>query len=111
VRPTFMHCFDVQPDFEAYVGGERGPLRAVFLEQHLAGCDACRAGLARLQAVVDALETWPLAAEPAHLKARVKAQVRPRPALPRLLTTAVACVATFSTCSLTHCGRGPITLV
>jgi len=78
-----MHRFDVKPDLEAYVDGELGPERAAFLEQHLAGCDECRAELAHLQAVVDALETWPLMAEPAHLKARVMAQVQPHPALPR----------------------------
>ena len=78
-----MHCLDVQPDLEAYVDGELSLERAAFLEQHLARCDECRAELARLQAVVDALETWPLMAEPAHLKARVMAQVQPRPALLR----------------------------
>jgi len=78
-----MHCLDVQPDLEAYVDGELSLERAAFLEQHLARCDECRAELARLQAVVDALETWPLMAEPAHLKARVMAQVQPHPALPR----------------------------
>jgi anti-sigma factor RsiW len=78
-----MHCLDVQPDLEAYVDGELGPERVALLEQHLAGCDACRAELARLQAVVDAMETWPLVAEPARLTARVMAQVRPRPTPPR----------------------------
>ena len=32
---------------------------------------------------MDALETWPLMAEPAYLKARVMAKVQPHPALPR----------------------------
>ena len=78
-----MHCLDVQPDLEAYVDGELGPERVALLEQHLAGCDECWAELARLQAVVDALETWPVMPEPARLRARVMAQVQPRPALPR----------------------------
>lgn len=83
MRPTFMHRFDVQPDLEAYVDGELSLERAAFLEQHLARCDECQAELARLRAVVDAMETWPLMAEPAHLKARVMAQVQPRPTPPR----------------------------
>jgi len=78
-----MHRFDVQPESEAYVDGELSLERAAFLEQHLARCDECRAELACLQAVVDALETWPLMPEPARLRARVIAQLQPRPALPR----------------------------
>jgi len=78
-----MHCLDAQPDLGAYVDGELSPERATFLEQHLAGCDECRAELARLRAVVDAMETWPLVPEPARLRARVMAQVQPRPVLPR----------------------------
>jgi len=78
-----MHCFDVQAELDAYVDRELTPERAAFLEQHLAGCDECWAELARLQAVVDAMETWPLVAEPARLTARVMAQVRPRPTPPR----------------------------
>ena len=77
-----MRCFDVQVELEAYVDGELNPERAALLERHLAGCEGCQAELARLQAVVAALETWPLVAEPAQLTARVMAQVRQRPALP-----------------------------
>jgi anti-sigma factor RsiW len=78
-----MHCHDVQVELETYVDGELGPERAALLERHLAICDDCRAELARLQAVMDALETWPLVAEPSRLTARVMARVRPRPAMPR----------------------------
>lgn len=74
-----MRCFDVQVELEAYVDGELSPERTALLEQHLAGCEGCRAELARLQAVVAALESWPLVAEPAQLTARVIAQVRQRP--------------------------------
>jgi anti-sigma factor RsiW len=74
-----MCCFEVQVELEAYVDGELSPERTALLEQHLAGCEGCRAELARLQAVVAALESWPLVAEPAELTARVMAQVRPRP--------------------------------
>jgi len=66
-------------ELQAYVDGELGPERTALLEQHLAGCDGCRAELTRLRAVVTALETWPLVAEPAELTARVMARVGPRP--------------------------------
>jgi anti-sigma factor RsiW len=78
-----MRCLDVQMALEAYADGELGPEQAALLEQHLAGCDSCRAELARAQAVVAALETWPLVAEPANLAARVMAQARLSSALPR----------------------------
>jgi hypothetical protein len=74
-----MRCFEVQVELEAYVDGELSPERTALLEQHLAGCQGCRAELARLQAVVATLESWPLVTEPAQLTARVMAQVRPRP--------------------------------
>jgi anti-sigma factor RsiW len=74
-----MRCFEVQGELEAYVDGELSRERTALLERHLAGCEGCRAELARLQAVVVALESWPLMAEPAELTARVMAQVRPRP--------------------------------
>ncbi|NIO67475.1 MAG: hypothetical protein GTN71_00040 [Anaerolineae bacterium] len=77
-----MRCFDVQVELETYVDGELSPERTALLERHLAGCEGCRAELARVRAVVAALETWPLVAEPAQLTARVMAQVRPRPVLP-----------------------------
>lgn len=78
-----MRCSEIQVDLEAYVDGMLGPERATLLEEHLASCQACRAELARLQTVVAALETWPLAAEPAQFTAQVMARVRPRPAQPR----------------------------
>jgi len=77
------NCLKVQLESEAYLDGELDPARATYLERHLAECDECRAELARLQAVVEALETWPLVSEPAGLTARVMAHVRSRPALPR----------------------------
>lgn len=78
-----MHCFDAQRELEACADGEQSPERAALLERHLAGCGACQAELARLQAVVEAIETWPLVIEPARLTNRIMAHVRPRPARPR----------------------------
>jgi anti-sigma factor RsiW len=77
-----MRCFDVQMELEAYVDGKLSLERTALLEWHLAGCEDCREELVRLQAVVAALETWPLVAEPAQLTACVMAEVRPRPSLP-----------------------------
>jgi hypothetical protein len=74
-----MRCFDVQVELETYVDGELSPERTALLERHLAGCESCQGELVRLQAVVAALETWPLVAEPASLTARVMARVRQRP--------------------------------
>ena len=64
-----MRCFDVQMELEAYVDGELSPERTALLERHIAGCESCQAELDRLQAVVAALETWPLVSEPASLTA------------------------------------------
>lgn len=77
-----MHCLDVQVELQAYVDKDLSQEQAVLVERHLAGCDSCRAELAHLRTVVTALETWPLAVEPADLTARVMARVRSRPALP-----------------------------
>jgi anti-sigma factor RsiW len=77
-----MPCLDVQMALQAYVDGELGAERAALVEQHLRECRECRAELARLQAVIAALETWPLVAEPAQLTDRIMRQVRPRPAPP-----------------------------
>jgi hypothetical protein len=74
-----MRCFDVQVELETYVDGELSRERTALLERHLAGCESCQAELVRLQAVVAALETWPLVSEPASLTARVMARVRQRP--------------------------------
>jgi predicted anti-sigma-YlaC factor YlaD len=73
-----MCCFDVQMELEGYLDGELSPERTALVERHLAGCHGCWEELVRLQAVVAALETWPLVAEPAQLAARVMAQVRQR---------------------------------
>jgi len=73
-----MHCFDVQLELEAYVDGELEPEQVALLERHLAHCSDCRAELARLQTVVEALETWPLVIEPARLTNRIMARVSSR---------------------------------
>jgi anti-sigma factor RsiW len=77
-----MPCLDVQMALQAYVDGESSAERATLVERHLTGCRECRAELARLQAVMAALETWPLVAEPARLTDRIMRQVRPHPAPP-----------------------------
>jgi len=74
-----MRCFEVQAELESYVDGELSPERTALLEGHLAGCEGCRVELARLEAVVAALETWPLVAEPAQFTEGVMARVRLRP--------------------------------
>ena len=78
-----MRCLDAQTALETYVDGELDPERARNLKAHLAGCAECRAELAYLQVAEEAIETWPLLAEPADLTARVMAQVKPRLEKPR----------------------------
>ena len=78
-----MDCQDMWIALQAYVDGDLGPEQVTPLERHLANCGGCRAELARLQAVVEALETWPLVEEPAQMADRVLARVKPRPVLPR----------------------------
>ncbi len=77
-----MHCLNVRTELEAYMDGELGAEQVALVERHLAGCESCRAELARVQAVVKALETWPLVEEPARLTVRVMTQVRQYPVLP-----------------------------
>jgi len=77
-----MQCMSVRGQLEAYVDGELSAKQAARVEHHLLACASCRAELARVQAVVEALESWPLVEEPADLTARVVAQVRQQPALP-----------------------------
>ncbi|MDY7075562.1 MAG: zf-HC2 domain-containing protein [Chloroflexota bacterium] len=74
-----MRCLDVRAKLQVYVDGELSLEQAALLERHLAGCEDCRAEMTRLQAVMAALETWPLVVEPADLTTRVMAQVRARP--------------------------------
>ena len=78
-----MHGNDTRASLQAYADGELSPERAAHLERHIAGCAECQAEWARLQAVTQALESWPLVTEPAHLAASVMARVRARPAPPR----------------------------
>jgi predicted anti-sigma-YlaC factor YlaD len=75
-----MYCLDVQAELEAYVDGELGLDRSARVEGHLASCRVCQAELARLRAVEDVMETWPLVTEPAQFTAQVMARLRPRPA-------------------------------
>ena len=77
-----MRCLDVTGDLQAYVDGELSAERVAPLERHLADCDGCQAELTRLRAVVTALETWPVVAEPVDLTARVMARVHPRYTVP-----------------------------
>jgi hypothetical protein len=74
-----MHCLDAHAQLQQYVDGLLGPTQMERLDTHLAKCDSCRAGLARLQTVEQALESWPIVFEPADLTVRVMAQVKSHP--------------------------------
>ena len=77
-----MHCRDVHTLLQQYMDGSLAPAQVARLEKHLATCGGCRAGLARLRTVEQALESWPLVFEPADLTARVMAQVKSHPRTP-----------------------------
>jgi predicted anti-sigma-YlaC factor YlaD len=77
-----MHCHDLHTLLQHYVDGSLEPAQVARLENHLATCDGCRTGLARLRTVEQALESWPLVLEPADLTARVMAQVKSHPRTP-----------------------------
>jgi anti-sigma factor RsiW len=77
-----MSCLDVQMSTQTYIDGELSAEQATLLEQHLASCPECRAELARLRAVMTALETWPTVVEPEHLTNRIMRQVSTRPVMP-----------------------------
>jgi hypothetical protein len=78
-----MQCLNMKSELQAYVDGELNTERIAHLERHLDLCEDCREELAKQKAVVEALETWPLAVEPSHLAENIMTRVRSRPALPR----------------------------
>ena len=77
-----MDCREVRERLEDYADGELTAADALALERHLADCAACRAEWERLQLVIEAVETWPLVAEPSTLTAQVMRQVRRPSAAP-----------------------------
>ncbi len=78
-----MECLDVKAELQAYVDGELSAERITHLERHLDLCEDCREELTNLKVVVEALETWPLTAEPSHLVKDIMTRVSSRPVLPR----------------------------
>ena len=77
-----MRCRDAHALLRQYVDGSLEPAQVEFLDSHLTQCNSCRARLARLRTVEQALESWPLVLEPADLTARVMAQVKSHPRTP-----------------------------
>ena len=77
-----MECLTVQTALEAYVDGDLDPEEARSLELHLADCASCQKALTRLQAVEEALVTWPLVVEPASLTDEIMVRVRTRAPMP-----------------------------
>ena len=63
-------------DVAVYLLGALGPAEAERFEHHLAGCELCRADVARLRPVVDALPVTPEPmTPPPELKQRIMAEV------------------------------------
>jgi hypothetical protein len=78
-----MKCLEWKSELQAYMDGELSAEWVMHFERHLDLCEDCREEFACLKAVVEALETWPLAAEPSHLAEEIMTRVRSRPVLPR----------------------------
>jgi anti-sigma factor RsiW len=68
-----MKCEAAKPLLESYLDGELERDAVDDLESHLAGCAACRAELAALEALRGALRAIPKRRAPAELRARVAA--------------------------------------
>jgi anti-sigma factor (TIGR02949 family) len=71
-----MHCETVYASLQEYVDGQLSPAETQAVEDHLATCAACRAELALLRQVDNALAQQPILEAPADLTARIMAQVR-----------------------------------
>jgi anti-sigma factor RsiW len=77
-----MRCKDTSAQLQEYLDGQLSPSRTRAVAAHLAACAACRARLASLRRVDEALATRPLLEEPADFTARVMAQVQAATARP-----------------------------
>ena len=64
-----------QNELQAYLDGTLAPERARAVRAHLDGCAACRAELALLREVDEALRAWPVLTEPEGLTERVLASL------------------------------------
>ncbi len=61
-----MICSEVAAQLDAYVDDTLGTRERAAVEAHLAGCGACRAGLAELRSLVAAARALPPRIEPPH---------------------------------------------
>jgi anti-sigma factor RsiW len=97
-----MKCEDIGMELMAYIDGSVKPAERVRVEEHLAGCVACRTRVSEYRGVWDILDQMP-AIEPsfgfdARVRERVAAEPRRRPWFgflrePRLAFAAVLLVA------------------
>ncbi len=65
-------CESAQPRLESYLDGELDALSAAALEQHLAGCEACRARLEALRALRSAVRATAYHRAPDLLRQRLR---------------------------------------
>ena len=70
-----MNCSDSKQLIMEYLDGELAPAEKQRLDEHLAGCEACRAELAEQERVIHAVRTLPRVAAPPELDARVAAMI------------------------------------
>jgi len=70
-----MNCHDSKQLIMEYLDGELAPAEKQRLDEHLAGCEACRAELAEQERVIRSVRTLPRVAAPAGLDAKVVARI------------------------------------
>ena len=70
-----MNCESITTHLQEYVDGQLAPVDVQSIEDHLAVCPACRADLALLMQVDEALAQMPVLPEPEDMAAQIMAQV------------------------------------
>ena len=73
-----MKCDDVRDLLDEYVDGELAPADRASVEEHLAGCEACRTECEELRKTAELVRSMPRAAAPEGLVAEVRRQIEER---------------------------------
>ncbi len=91
-----MTCADIRLLLPQYLDGELGASGASQCSEHLAGCESCRAQLARREALSHLVQRAPYYTASDRLRATVTARVHRRRVTPRILATAAAVLLAVS---------------
>lgn len=95
-----MKCFRIKKKLSAYLDGEMPEQERITISEHLKQCEECRAELAALSAVADALNTIEGMEVPPYfmtrLRQNVREQAKPVPFLLRIKSLAVTAATAFA---------------